>query len=126
MVISLATVLSAQNPVIIDTDAGSDDLMAIAFLLSRKDVKVEAITIADGLAHIKTGAMNVLRVIELAGAHVPVYAGTETPLERTAPFPAEWRQTSDALPGVKLPPATQKPQSETAVNFLVTRLAGAG
>ena len=52
IVLALATALAAQTPVIIDTDAGSDDLMAIAFLLSRKDVKVEAITVVDGLAHV--------------------------------------------------------------------------
>ena len=44
-------------PVIIDTDCGSDDLMAIAFLLGRKDVRIEAIAVDErfgplcGLAH---------------------------------------------------------------------------
>ncbi len=33
-----------------DTDAGSDDLVAIAFLLSRPDIHVEAITIENGMA----------------------------------------------------------------------------
>jgi hypothetical protein len=32
---------SSQRVVIVDTDAGSDDLMAIAFLLSRPDIRVE-------------------------------------------------------------------------------------
>src|ERR1700730_6893075 len=102
--ILLAASLAAQTPVIIDTDAGSDDLMAIAFLLSRKDVKIEAITVVDGLAHVAAGAGNVLRLLQLADATgVPVYPGAKEPLDRTAPFPAEWRQTSDTLPGVKLP-----------------------
>jgi inosine-uridine nucleoside N-ribohydrolase len=118
--------LAAQSPVIIDTDAGSDDLMAIAFLLSRKDVKIEAITIADGLAHVPAGAANVLRLLQLAGATgVPVYSGAEEPLERTAPFPAEWRRTSDTLPGVELPAASRKPESRRAADFLLARLSGA-
>src|ERR1700693_2374876 len=97
----LAAGLAAQSPVIIDNDAGSDDLMAIAFLLSRKDVKIEAITIVDGLAHVPAGAANVLRLLQLAGATgVPVFPGAQEPLERAAPFPAEWRRTSDTLPGV--------------------------
>ncbi len=70
IVAALATGLAAQTPVIIDTDAGSDDLMAIAFLLSRKDVKVEAITVVDGLAHVPAGAKNILRALELAGCCV--------------------------------------------------------
>jgi len=127
LIVLLAASLTAQTPVIIDTDAGSDDLMAIAFLLSRKDVKIEAITIVDGLAHVPAGAANVLRLLQLAGATgVPVYPSSEEPLERTAPFPAEWRQMSDTLPGVKLPAARRKPEKRRAADFLVERIAGAG
>ena len=126
LIAALAPSLAAQTAVIIDTDAGTDDLLAIAFLLSRNDVKIEAITVVDGLAHVAAGAGNVLRLLQLARAtHVPVYPGAEEPLERTAPFPAEWRQTSDTLPGVKLPAARPKPESRPAADFLVTRLDGA-
>src|SRR6266566_2505889 len=127
LMVLLAVSLAAQSPVIIDTDAGSDDLMAIAFLVSRKDVKIEAITIVDGLAHVSAGAANVLRLLQLAGTTgVPVYSGAEEPLERTAPFPAEWRRTSDNLPGVKLPVAKRKPERRRATDFLVERLADPG
>jgi pyrimidine-specific ribonucleoside hydrolase len=127
LIVALAAGLAAQSPVIIDTDAGSDDLMAIAFLLSRKDVKIEAITITDGLAHVPAGAANVLRLLQLAGSTgAPVYPGAEEPLERTAPFPAEWRRTSDTLPGVTLPAAKRKPEGRRAADFLVERLADSG
>ena len=56
--------------VIIDTDAGSDDLMAIAFLLSRPDIRVEAITVVNGTAHVLQGGKNILRLLALAGAFV--------------------------------------------------------
>jgi inosine-uridine nucleoside N-ribohydrolase len=119
----LAAGLAAQSPVIIDTDAGTDDLMAIAFLLARKDVKIEAITIVDGLAHVHAGAANVLRLLDLAGANgVRVFAGAEHPLERTAPFPAEWRRNSDMLPGVKLPATQRTPGKRRAADFLMSRL----
>src|ERR1700730_11387154 len=52
---------SSPRVVIVDTDAGSDDLMAIAFLLSRPDIHVEAITIVSGMAHVQAGGQNVLR-----------------------------------------------------------------
>ena len=49
----------AQSPgIIIDTDAGSDDILAIAFLLSHPSVHIDAITIANGLAHVDAGARN--------------------------------------------------------------------
>ena len=44
-----------RRAVIVDTDAGADDLMAIAFLLSRPDIHVEAITIENGMAHVPAG-----------------------------------------------------------------------
>ena len=69
---------SAANPVIIDTDAGTDNLMAIAFLLARRDVTVEAITIANGLAHVPNGAANIVRLIALSGRpDIPVYRGKD-------------------------------------------------
>ena len=65
-----------RRAVIIDTDAGADDLMAIAFLLSRPDIHVEAITIVNGMAHVPAGGRNVLRLLALAGrSDIPVYLG---------------------------------------------------
>lgn len=114
------------HTVIIDTDAGSDDLMAIAFLLSRPDIHVEAITVVNGMAHVHAGGQNILRLLQLAGRRdIPVYLGRETPLSGGAEFPAEWRQTSDDLPGITLPDAIRAPESEGAAEFLSKRLSEA-
>lgn len=47
---------SPRMPVAIDTDVGSDDVMAILYLLSRPDVDVRAITVSGtgqiGRAHV--------------------------------------------------------------------------
>jgi inosine-uridine nucleoside N-ribohydrolase len=113
----------AATSVIIDTDVGSDDLMAIAFLLSRPDVRIEALTVANGLAHPQTGARNLLRLLTLAGRpEIPVYIGSGTPLRVTAPFPDEWRKKSDELPGVDLRSAKREPQKGPAAEFLAHRL----
>src|SRR5207245_8620183 len=111
-----------STPIMIDTDCGRDDLMAIAFLLARHDVRIEAITVANGLAHVRAGAANVTRLIELGGrSGVPVYMGREAPLRGNAAFPEPWRKSSDALaPG---PPAHQHPQAQPASDYLVSRLA---
>lgn len=110
--------------IIVDTDAGSDDLMALAFLLSRQDVALEAITIVHGLAHVPAGARNVLRLLELAGRRdVPVFAGADRPLEEDRAFPPAWRERVNTLPGVDLPAATRDPQAQDAVSFLVAALA---
>src|SRR5579864_8967693 len=93
-----------RRAVIVDTDSGADDLIAIAFLLSRPDIHVEAITIANGMAHVPEGGRNVLRLLALAGRNdIPVFLGSENPLAGDQEFPAEWRLASDELPGIALP-----------------------
>jgi inosine-uridine nucleoside N-ribohydrolase len=115
---------ASRRSVIIDTDAGSDDLMAIAFLLSRPDIHVEAITIVNGMAHVQAGGRNVLRLLALADRRdVHVYLGRETPLSGNAEFPAEWRRRSDDLPGVTLPEPARAIESQPAAEFLSKRLA---
>jgi pyrimidine-specific ribonucleoside hydrolase len=115
-----------RRAVIIDTDAGTDDLMAIAFLLSRADIRVEAITIVNGMAHVQAGGRNVLRLLELAGKRdIPVFLGRDKPLSGNAEFPAEWRKASDDLPGVTLPEPVRAVESRDAPEYLAKRLLDA-
>ncbi len=113
---------TATGPIIVDTDAGSDDYMAIAFLLARPDVKLEAIVVVNGLAHVDAGARNLLRLVQLSGKRVPVFVGRANPLEGQREFPAAWRKTSDDLPGVMLPALTRKPEIRSALSYYQDRL----
>jgi pyrimidine-specific ribonucleoside hydrolase len=114
---------AAQHPILIDTDAGTDDLMAIAFLASQPDVRIEAVTVVNGLAHPAAGAKNIVRLLDLAGRKdIKVFAGRDTPIKGEAEFPAEWRKISDDLPGVTLPAASRQPESKRAADYLVERL----
>ena len=110
--------------IIVDTDAGADDLMALAFLLARADISIEAITVVNGLAHVPAGAKNVCRLLELAGrTAIPVYEGREIPLVGTNSFPDFWRLTADELPGINLPITEKKPEGISALAFLRDRLS---
>jgi len=119
-----AALAQAQPPnIIIDTDAGSDDILAIAFLLSHPSVHIDAITIANGLAHVDAGARNLARLVALSGrTNLPVFAGRPTPLKGSAEFPREWRRIADDLPGVVLPPSSRPPEPKSAADFLVEYL----
>ncbi|HUA18497.1 MAG TPA: nucleoside hydrolase [Bryobacteraceae bacterium] len=111
------------QPVIIDTDVGSDDIMAMAFLLAQPGVPIEAITVANGTAHVDSGARNVIRLLDVAGrGQVPVFKGRNGALRGIAEFPGEWRQIADELPGVQLPPPSRKPEAQTAAQYLIERL----
>jgi pyrimidine-specific ribonucleoside hydrolase len=115
-----------RRAVIIDTDADSEDLMAIAFLLSRPDIHVEAITIVNGMAHVPAGGRNVLRLLALAGRNdIPVFLGRDGPLIGNQEFPAEWRRASDELPGITLPDPKRSAESRDAPDYLLKRLLDA-
>lgn len=110
-------------PILIDTDAGSDDVMAVALLLSHPSVAIDAVTVVNGMAHVDAGARNMGRLLDLAGRkRIPVFAGKNTPMRGTAEFPAEWRKISDDLPGVGLPTASRPPESKLAADYLAERL----
>lgn len=120
----LARPLPRAIPLIVDTDVGSDDLLAIAFLLASPSARVEAITIANGLAHVDSGALNICRLLRLAGkADIPVYLGRTSPLQGSRSFPNAWRRVLDELPGVALPSPRRKPESQSAADFLARRWA---
>lgn len=114
---------ATPRAVIVDTDAGADDLLAIAFLLSRPDVTIEAITVVDGLSHVHAGAANILRLLELAGKpKIPVYEGVDGTAPGGKPFPDSWRRSADALPSQMLPETSRKPEAQPAASYLAARL----
>ncbi len=128
LIVALATCLASAEaprkpPVIVDTDAGTDDLMAISYLLSGREVDLKAITVVNGLAHPEQGARNILGLLELAGRRdIPVFVGLKRPLAGNAEFPAEWRQLSDYPPGVHLPESSRAPEKQSAVEYLAGAL----
>jgi pyrimidine-specific ribonucleoside hydrolase len=127
LALAIACTLCAADsaPILIDTDCGGDDLMAIAFLLARRDARIEAVTVANGLAHVRPGAENVLRLLELGGrGDVPVYMGRETPMRGNAAFPEAWRKDADASVGVRR--AQHTPQKESAADYLAARFRQRG
>lgn len=52
-----------MRKVIIDCDPGMDDLMAIQFLLNRRDVDLLAITTVSGNCEAQQGAENALKYV---------------------------------------------------------------
>jgi len=117
---------SSHYPIIVDTDAGPDDLLALGYLLVHPSIHVEAITISYGLADAHRAAINIARIVAgFAQGHIPVYIGHTQPSVGHAAFPHRWRHISNELPGVSLPRAYIPPEDEHAVSFLQRRLSRA-
>ncbi|OWK34622.1 Inosine-uridine preferring nucleoside hydrolase [Fimbriiglobus ruber] len=91
-----------------DTDMGSDDWLAALLLLCHPAVDLKAITVTGaGLAHAEYGVRHALSLVALAGKRtVEVARGRETPLKGSNAFPSSWREESDNLAGLELPPGT--------------------
>lgn len=112
--------------ILIDTDMGCDDIIAICMMLLSDEVSVEGITVVDGVAHLEQGVQNLLRVLELAGrAEIPVAIGASRPLAGQAQFPSSDRNEADNLPFLlDILPLTFKaaPIASSAVEFLHSRI----
>lgn len=68
---------------IIDTDAASDDVVAMIMALRDESCKVEAITVVAGALPVEQGVINARVAVEVAdGDKPPVYAGMTKPLWR--------------------------------------------
>jgi pyrimidine-specific ribonucleoside hydrolase len=120
------TVAINPKPVVINTDMGADDWMAILYLLQRTDLSIKAITIAGtGMGRCTPGVQHALGLVALAGhAPIPVVCGRETPLNGNHAFPDSWRIAADTFMGTGLTlPEGQSPVSEkTAVNLLASTI----
>lgn len=76
--------MSAPLPVVIDTDAGIDDVVALALAALSPELEVVAVIATCGNAGLTTTLANVRRVLALAGrTDIPVYPGAAGPLRRS-------------------------------------------
>jgi pyrimidine-specific ribonucleoside hydrolase len=111
--------------IIIDTDMGTDDVIAILYLLKRRDINIEAITIAsDGDAHCRPAFANLQAILKLMHRHrIPVACGRETPLKSNHHFPDFVLKESDTLAGIaKTLPLEKNSKTGNAVKLLIKTL----
>ncbi|MBC8497508.1 nucleoside hydrolase, partial [Candidatus Bathyarchaeota archaeon] len=69
--------------IIIDTDPGVDDALAILLAFASPELNVEAVTIVVGNVSLEQGSVNALKLLEFLGVDdVPVAAGAVKPMLR--------------------------------------------
>lgn len=106
--------------IIIDTDPGIDDSMAILFAFRSAELQIEGLTTIFGNGGTVDTTINALRLVELAGRpDVPVARGAETPLLR--PFEGfGWRvHGKNGIGEIDYPMPKVEPDSRRAAQFIV-------
>ncbi|MCY3861847.1 MAG: nucleoside hydrolase [bacterium] len=114
------------RPIIIDTDPGQDDAIAILAALASDELEVLGITAVAGNVPLELTARNALILVELAGrTDVPVFAGCDRPLRRDL-VTAEHVHGKTGIDGADLPDPTTELQPQSAVDWMAETLLAAG
>lgn len=109
-------------PIIIDTDPGQDDAVAILLALASPELDVLGITAVAGNVPLALTEKNARKICELAGRpDVKVYSGAIRPMFRTL-VTAEEVHGKTGLDGPVLAEPTMPLQSQHAVDYLVETL----
>jgi inosine-uridine nucleoside N-ribohydrolase len=94
---------AAPRRVIIDTDPGADDAMAILLALNSPELKVEALTVVPGNVEGPLGLENALKLVSLAGrCDVLVAGGAKHPLNQKL-ITAQYWHGKNGLADIELP-----------------------
>lgn len=108
--------------IIIDTDPGQDDAVAILLALASPELEVLGITCVAGNVPLPLTSKNARVVCELAGrADIKVFAGCDRPLVRPL-VTAEYVHGKTGLDGIALPEPAMALQPGHAVDFLIETL----
>jgi purine nucleosidase len=106
-----------RPPLIIDTDPGVDD--ALALLMAHAHADVLALTIAAGNVGIGHTVRNALTLMDLIEADTPVYPGCPSPLVRAPSEDAALVHGADGFGDVGFPEPKRKAKNEVAALALV-------
>lgn len=108
--------------IIIDTDPGIDDSLAILLALASPEIQLEGLTVVHGNCSTEQGVTNALSVLKLAKAsHVPVAHGCELPLVQPSLLAPETHGNT-GLGYAKLSEPGGRPILQHGCDFLIERI----
>ena len=115
---------AAPIPVIIDTDPGVDDAIALLMALACPSFDIVGIATVGGNVPLARATRNTLALLEYAGrADIPVYRGASRPLRGRYPYAREVHSPAGLTR--RLPNPTITPAAANAVRFMADALTAA-
>lgn len=114
-----------MHRIILDTDPGIDDALALFLALASPEVQLEAITTVNGNVGVVATTRNALSLLEfLKRTDIPVARGSDRPLLRPA-TDAAYVHGDNGLGGIQLPEPHLQPVSQHAVDVIIERIMAA-
>ncbi len=108
--------------ILIDTDPGIDDALAILLALASPEITLEGLTIVHGNCSVEQGTKNALAILELAQAgHIPVAQGCHRPLVQPSLLAPETHGQS-GLGYAQLPSPQRRPVVQHGSDFLIEKI----
>ncbi|KPV51240.1 nucleoside hydrolase, partial [Kouleothrix aurantiaca] len=108
--------------VVMDTDPGIDDSLAILLALASPEIDLAGVGVTGGNCALADGVRNALNVLATAGrTDMPVHSGIALPLIRP-PFTAPETHGDTGLGYAHLPASPVAPHDEHAVDFIIREI----
>ena len=110
---------SGPKKIILDTDPGTDDAMALMLALNSPELDVRAITVVPGNVTARQGLENALRMVSLANrCDIPVAGGAEHPLFQKL-ITAEFWHGKNGLANLELPASKCKVDARFGPDLII-------
>jgi purine nucleosidase len=110
---------AAPKKIILDTDPGTDDAMALMLALNSPELDVRAVTVVPGNVTAAQGLDNALRMMSLANrCDIPVAGGAQHPLFQKL-ITAEFWHGKNGLANIELPPSKCKVDGRFAPDLII-------
>ena len=112
-------------PIIIDTDPGIDDALALVYALNAPQLEVVGVTTVHGNVSVERTTRNALGLLELAspGTRIPVARGAAAPLQGPAPGDAGFVHGIEGLGDTPAMTPRAAPHALPAWQFICQRVA---
>ena len=110
--------------IILDTDPGVDDAMAIFFALASPELEIVGLTTVFGNAQLEATTKNALTLLEIADRkEIPVVAGANKPIASPYLGPVPHVHGENGLGNAKTPPVSGSPLSSSVTEWMYQQLS---
>ena len=108
-----------KKKIIIDTDPGQDDAVALLLALASEELEILGVTCVAGNVPLSLTSENARKILELTRyTEIPVFAGADRPIKRTL-VTAEHVHGKTGIDGPVLEKPKIKLQSKEAIEFII-------